>query len=93
MTKVIPRGGVGEGFGRVECRLETGRTHQIRIHLSELGHPICGDKLYGPPAATAAPRQALHAHLLAFAHPFLRKKLTFESAWPADLARWERSLK
>jgi 23S rRNA pseudouridine1911/1915/1917 synthase len=73
----------------VSCELETGRTHQIRIHLSEAGLPVCGDKTYGdrhepnPP-----PRQALHAATLAFAHPTTGKPLRFEARWPNDLRSW-----
>lgn len=76
----------------VECRLETGRTHQIRIHLAEAGHPLCGDPVYRAgfgqaPIAdiTAAPRLALHAHRLEFTHPRLGDRLRFESPWPKDL--------
>jgi 23S rRNA pseudouridine1911/1915/1917 synthase len=86
----------------VECRLETGRTHQIRVHLTHLGHPLIGDPSYGrgrqaprakTPEEEAAyriimnfPRQALHAWLLGFHHPTLHKTLTFRSDWPADMA-------
>jgi len=86
----------------VECRLETGRTHQIRVHLTHLGHPLIGDPSYGkarqaPRAKTDAqetafraanefPRQALHAWLLGFQHPTTHKQMRFESAWPADLS-------
>ena len=86
----------------VECRLETGRTHQIRVHLTHLGHPLIGDPSYGrarqPPRAkteaeakafaTAAefPRQALHAFVLGFQHPTKHKTMRFESAWPEDFA-------
>jgi 23S rRNA pseudouridine1911/1915/1917 synthase len=86
----------------VECRLETGRTHQIRVHLTHLGHPLIGDPSYGrarqPPrakdpveakafaAAAEFPRQALHAYVLGFQHPTLHKTLRFESAWPADFS-------
>ncbi|MEM7809480.1 MAG: RluA family pseudouridine synthase [Planctomycetota bacterium] len=88
ITHVQPSGNIGE-LGLVECRLETGRTHQIRIHLSELGHPICGDKLYGSgKEADPPPRQALHARFLGFAHPKTGQPLFFERDWPADLADW-----
>jgi 23S rRNA pseudouridine1911/1915/1917 synthase len=86
----------------IECRLETGRTHQIRVHLTHLGHPLVGDPQYGrnrtPPrgksdaethAFTLAAdfsRQALHAFVLGFQHPSLHKTLRFEAPWPADFA-------
>lgn len=85
----------------VECRLETGRTHQIRIHLGERGHAVCGDKVYGnrpgarraghaAPDSTSAPRLALHAAKLGFLHPS-GKLLEFESPLPAELAEfWSR---
>ena len=93
----------------VECRLETGRTHQIRVHLTHLGHPLVGDASYGrarqtprpkTPAEAEAyrsvtdfPRQALHAGVLGFQHPSLHKTLRFESPWPADLAELVRILR
>lgn len=77
-------------FSRVECRLETGRTHQIRIHLSENGHPVCGDSQYG--VADAAPRLALHALFLAFVHPTKPQRMEFTAPWPPDLATWWDSL-
>ena len=86
----------------VECRLETGRTHQIRVHLTHLGHPLIGDPAYGRArqaprakseaeatayaAAAEFPRQALHARLLGFQHPGLHEPMRFESAWPADFS-------
>ncbi|MFN0052378.1 MAG: RluA family pseudouridine synthase [Planctomycetales bacterium] len=81
------------GYTVVECRLETGRTHQIRIHLSELGHPLCGDKVYrgpypGKPIVdeSGAPRVALHAAELGFEHPITREWLKFAMPLPADLS-------
>src|SRR5690242_15291732 len=86
----------------IECRLETGRTHQIRVHLTHLGHPLIGDPSYGKvrqapraktpqeqlafAAAANFPRQALHAWVLGFQHPSLHKTIRFESKWPTDFA-------
>ena len=84
----------------VECRLETGRTHQIRVHMAHIGHPLIGDRDYGrafftkantlpEPLSTlvrAFPRQALHARLLAFRHPRSDELMHFESPLPADMA-------
>jgi 23S rRNA pseudouridine1911/1915/1917 synthase len=83
------------------CRLETGRTHQIRVHMAHIGHPLLGDDAYGPgfktkaahlspagrDALTALGRQALHAYLLTIEHPLTGKLLEFRSELPADLAR------
>ena len=88
------------------CRLETGRTHQIRVHLAHIGHPLLGDGIYGPgfktkaallgPAARDAlarlDRQALHAHMLGFEHPKTRDFLEFHSELPVELARLRDSL-
>jgi 23S rRNA pseudouridine1911/1915/1917 synthase len=76
----------------IECTLETGRTHQIRMHLSEAGHPLLADALYGRSvrdprlvaATTAIGRQALHARLLGFEHPVSGEHLRFEAPLPAD---------
>jgi 23S rRNA pseudouridine1911/1915/1917 synthase len=92
----------------IECRLETGRTHQIRVHLTHLGHPLIGDPQYGRTraapraktqaeeeafgAATDFSRQALHAFVLGFQHPSQHKALRFESPWPADFARLAAAL-
>ena len=84
----------------VECRLETGRTHQIRIHLSEIGHRLCGEKLYThvpgqppPDDASGAPRQALHAAELAFIHPITNQPLRFRMPLPKDLKEWLLNLR
>jgi 23S rRNA pseudouridine1911/1915/1917 synthase len=79
----------------VRCRLETGRTHQIRIHTRHLGHPVLGDPKHGvrtelvPPP----PRMALHATVLGIRHPRTGAPLRFESPWPEDLAAWREGLR
>jgi 23S rRNA pseudouridine1911/1915/1917 synthase len=87
---------------RLACRLETGRTHQIRVHLASKGSPCLGDPVYGSgqPAApvrdaidaAGLKRQALHAAVLGFVHPVTAEPLRFESPLPADLAALERGL-
>ena len=82
------------GAALVECRLETGRTHQVRVHMTSLGHPLLGDPAYGraPPklksllAEHTFDRQALHAKVLGFVHPVTGEQLRFESPLPADMA-------
>jgi len=70
----------------LRCRLETGRTHQIRVHLSSLGHPLVGDPAYGKRnSGIAFPRQALHAERLGLLHPTSRKEMTWQAKPPADL--------
>lgn len=94
---------------RIECRLETGRTHQIRVHLAHLGCPLLGDPLYGKQRAfltTKNPnelavrdalasfkRQALHAARLGFIHPISKEEMVFESDLPPDMAALEVTLK
>jgi len=80
------------GYTLLACRLETGRTHQIRIHLAELGHPVCGDKVYclRPDGSvfedrSGAPRLALHAAELGFVHPVSHEPLHWSMPLPADL--------
>jgi 23S rRNA pseudouridine1911/1915/1917 synthase len=88
------------GCALLECRLATGRTHQIRVHLASRGHPIVGDPVYlrRTPAAASRlpadirrtlldfPRQALHAARLGFAHPRTGAVLSFETPLPSDMA-------
>ncbi|MCP4380372.1 MAG: RluA family pseudouridine synthase [Hyphomicrobiales bacterium] len=91
----------------LSCRLETGRTHQIRVHLAAIGHPVIGDPAYGAGFATKAlllpepprsrvasfPRQALHASLLGFEHPTTRQALRFERPPPEDMQALIAALK
>ena len=87
---------IGDRCTVLDCRLETGRTHQIRIHLAEMGHRLCGEALYTRAGvngvvledSSGAPRQALHSRELQFVHPVTGAVLRFESPLPADLARW-----
>lgn len=84
----------------VECRLETGRTHQVRVHMSSIGHPLLGDPVYGRSRAIHRPvltelgfaRQALHAAVLGFFHPVTKEKMRFESRLPADIQELIRRL-
>lgn len=84
----------GTGWTQLRCRLETGRTHQIRVHLNSIGHPLIGDPVYGisqrksalPAAALEFPRQALHAARLALIHPVSKEGLCWESALTADIS-------
>lgn len=91
VTHVRVAESLGE-FTLVECRLETGRTHQVRIHLGERGTPICGERLYDRPVngspvpdTSGSPRLALHAATLGLEHPATGERLTWESPLPADL--------
>ena len=75
------------GTPLLECTIETGRTHQIRRHLTAIGHPVVGDDVYGAlfPGQRMR-RQALHAAELAFDHPIEGEKLVFRAPWPEDFA-------
>lgn len=75
----------GPRYSAVRCRLHTGRTHQIRVHLAHRGHPLLADVLYGGRPELGVTRQALHAEVLAFDHPLTGEPLRFESPLPADL--------
>jgi len=97
----------GQGIAAlVECTLFTGRTHQVRVHMAHIGHPILGDAVYGRGripknlngtaagnAIAAFPRQALHAALLAFDHPSKGKRMTFKAPLPANLKALQKALK
>jgi len=82
-----------DGAALVECRLETGRTHQVRVHMASIGHALLGDPVYGRTPSRLRPllsglhfaRQALHAAVLGFLHPVSGEKLRFESTLPADM--------
>jgi 23S rRNA pseudouridine1911/1915/1917 synthase len=82
-----------DGCSLIECRLETGRTHQVRVHLASIGHSLLGDPLYGRANASVRPvlqrlgfkRQALHAAVLGFVHPVTSDRLRFTSDLPPDM--------
>jgi 23S rRNA pseudouridine1911/1915/1917 synthase len=77
----------------LECDLETGRTHQIRVHLASIGHPLEGDPEYSGPGKKLLARQALHAWKLAFRHPRTGATVRCESAPPADFTALLQSLR
>ena len=79
---------VGDRATVLRVTLETGRTHQIRLHAAGAGFPVLGDKQHGRVSDMAPPRMALHARKLAFAHPTTGKALSFESPLPGDLQPW-----
>lgn len=81
--KVLER--FNKGYTMVELLLETGRTHQIRVHMSYIGHPVVGDVLYGTAAVRLIERQALHARYLSFRHPVTGKDLEVEAPIPQDM--------
>jgi 23S rRNA pseudouridine1911/1915/1917 synthase len=97
----------GEVASLVQCNLETGRTHQIRVHMAHIGHPLLGDGVYGSGfkaslaklgagaqlAAKSLKGQALHAAILGFEHPVTGRKLRFERPLPADLTYLHQELR
>lgn len=99
-ARVLEAVGTPPVLSLLECRLETGRTHQIRVHMAYAGHGLVGDPVYGgkrklksgalsetgQAAVLAFPRQALHAASLGFVHPLKQKHLSFEAPLPADIA-------
>ncbi len=99
VTHIRPLETIGP-YTMVECELETGRTHQIRIHLSEAGHMLCGETIYNRTLDGAeiadtshAPRQALHSATLELKHPVTDEMLAFRMPWPADLFKWLKDLR
>ncbi|MBL0387959.1 RluA family pseudouridine synthase [Tumebacillus sp. ITR2] len=91
---VVPGGQIKPGGTKVELKLFTGRTHQIRVHMKHLGHPLFGDAMYyeGDDAAWIE-RQALHAKVLGFEHPRTKEWLRFESPLPADMEQLVEKLR
>ena len=71
-------------YSLVKCKLETGRTHQIRVHFSYIDHPLLGDTLYGKPSSLIS-RQALHSYMVSFIHPVTKKEQCFTCPLPDDM--------
>ncbi len=99
ITHVRPLEQLGD-YSLIECQLETGRTHQIRIHLAEQGHQVCGDRVYSQPYRnkprpdrSGAPRLALHAAVLGFTHPASGEVVRWEMPLPKDLAEFVNRLR
>lgn len=82
-----------DGYDRVEVTLETGRTHQIRVHMAYIGHPVAGDTLYGARAVSGFEGQCLHAKTLGFVHPRTGESMTFHSDLPSYFERFLASLR
>lgn len=74
-------------YSLVELRLETGRTHQIRVHMAHMGHPLVGDFLYGTENSSLIARPALHSYFLSFFHPITEEKMEFSQALPEDMTK------
>lgn len=82
-----------QGLSHLECRLKTGRTHQIRVHMASIGHPVAGDPVYGPKNVIKSLQgQCLHAKTLGFVHPITGQYLEFDSELPEYFTRFLRSL-
>ena len=73
-----------KNYSLVECRLETGRTHQIRLHMASIGHPLLGDTLYGTSSSLIS-RQALHSYKIKFIHPITKKEIELIAKLPQDI--------
>ena len=81
----------GNGVTLLDVHILTGRTHQIRVHTKHIGHPVCGDPIYGSPKGAKVPRLMLHAYSLAFTHPTTGERLTFTADLPAEFLRGMKS--
>ena len=77
----------GRGVTLVDVHILTGRTHQIRVHMKHLGHPVCGDPIYGSPRGAKVPRLMLHAWSLSFTHPSTGDRMTFTAPLPAEFVK------
>jgi len=101
VTHLWPIEPIGAAYTLIGCRLETGRTHQIRVHLAEIGHMLCGEKTYlsprpgeaPTPDQSHAPCQALHSAELQFEHPISGTPMKFQSPWPTQMQRWMQKLR
>ncbi len=81
----------GNGVTLLDVHILTGRTHQIRVHTRHIGHPICGDPIYGSPRGAKVPRLMLHAYTLSFTHPTTGERMTFTAPLPEDFLRGLKS--
>ena len=78
-----------ERFTHIRCRLETGRTHQIRVHMASIGHPVAGDPVYGPKKVISELQgQCLHARTIGFCHPVTGEDMYFTSELPSYFTRF-----
>lgn len=75
-----------DNYSLIQCSLESGRTHQIRVHMSAIGHPLVGDTLYGNYSSLIS-RQALHSYILKFVHPITKKQMEFNCPLPSDIQK------
>ena len=81
----------GRAATLLDVRILTGRTHQIRVHMQAIHHPVAGDPLYGTRHGVPVGRLMLHAYSLAFTHPRTGKRMAFTAPWPEDFSRGLRS--
>ena len=81
----------GRGVTLLDVHILTGRTHQIRVHCKHIGHPVCGDPIYGSPKGAKVPRLMLHAYSLSFTHPRTQERMTFTAELPEEFLRGMKS--